>query len=242
MATGLKDKVVIVTGAARGQGAAAARLFCAEGARVILSDIDESGRAFAVTLGDNALFIRHDISSQADWASVVAEAAERFGGVDVLVNNGALYRPGTLLETDEELWDRHYRVNQLGVFYGMKAVAQLMAGTGQGVIINIASMGALGGFPGTFAYSATKWAVRGMTAAAAVELGPLGIRVNGIYPGAIDTPMVDVNPPEALEHMRTMVPMRRFGQPDEVAHAVVFLASDAASYINGAELKITGGL
>jgi 3alpha(or 20beta)-hydroxysteroid dehydrogenase len=237
----LRDKVVIVTGAARGQGAAEAKLFVQEGAKVVLTDINELGDSVAEGLGRDAIFILHDVSKRSDWGSVVAQAVAHFGRLDVLVNNAAVYDPASLTETDEALWDKHYRVNQLGVFLGMQAVIDAMVKSGGGAIVNVSSGAGLGGFPGMFAYSTSKWAVRGMTKNAAIDLASAGIRVNGVFPGMIDTPMLDVNSLQHIESNERRIVMGRRGRSEEVAELVLFLASDAASYITGAEVTVDGG-
>lgn len=237
----VQDKVVIVTGAASGQGAAEARVFAAEGAKVILGDVNEAGRDLADSLGADACFQRLDVAEQADWDAVMALAKERFGRLDVLVNNAGVYKPVSFLETDEALWDLHYRINQLGPFLGMRAAVPLMQASGGGSIINTSSFAAMSAFPGRFAYSSTKWALRGMTKLAAAELGPLQIRVNGVFPGMIDTPMLDENGPDSIRAYASSIPLGRAGTSDEVAQLVLFLASDASSYISGAEIAITGG-
>lgn len=237
--TGVGGKVVIVTGAASGQGAAEAKLFAAEGAKVVVADINDTGRDVAAGLG--ALFVRHDVSEKTSWAELISSTLDRYGRLDVLVNNAAVYKPATFLNTDDELWDLHYRVNQRGVFLGMRAAVDAMLRTGGGSIVNIVSISAMSSYPGQFAYGTSKWALRGLTTLAATELAPLGIRVNGVYPGMIDTPMTRQNTPEHNKTMAEMIPMRRFGTPEEVARLVVFLASDDASYIAGAEVKIGGG-
>jgi 3alpha(or 20beta)-hydroxysteroid dehydrogenase len=240
--SGVRDKVVIITGAGSGQGAAEARLFLRAGAKVVLTDINEAGGAVAASLGGAAHFVRHDVADEEGWTNVIAQTLDRFGRLDVLVNNAGVFKLSSFLETNNELWELHYRVNQLGVFLGMRAAVEVMRKSGAGSIINISSIAAMGSMSGSFAYSSSKWAVRGMTALAATELAPLGIRVNGIYPGLIDTPMLAENGPERLSEIKQALPMRRAGTPEEVAEVVLFLASDAASYISGAEIKVSGGL
>ncbi len=157
------------------------------------------------------------------------------------LNNAGIYQPATLMETDTALFERHMRINQLGVFLGMKAVVPLMERSGGGAIVNISSVAGLRGSPGAFAYSATKWAVRGMTKAAAIDLAPRGIRVNSIHPGTIDTPMLDVRTAEQNARRLEAVPMKRRGTPEEVADLALFLLSDESRYITGAEVAIDGG-
>ena len=238
----MQDKVAIVTGAASGQGAAEARLFVAEGAKVVVSDLSESGAAVAAQLGDDGHFIRHDVGDETGWAEVIEQTLERFGRLDVLINNAGVYKPASLIDTDTALWDLHCRVNQLGVFLGMRAAVGAMRRTGGGSIVNVSSNAGLNNVPGMFAYATSKWAVRGMTKLAASELASLGIRVNSIHPGIIDTPMLGENTPERLELFESMIPMRRMGTPEEVARLVLFLASDASSYVTGAEVTVDGGI
>src|SRR4051812_2894857 len=192
----LKGKIILISGGARGQGAAEARLCAAEGAKVVITDLLEAeGQQLARELGDAAVFVRHDVTQEADWAAAIA-AAQRLGGLHGLVNNAGIYQPRTLMETDAALFERHMRVNQLGCFLGMKAVVPLMEQSGGGAIVNISSVAGLRGSPGAIAYSATKWALRGMTKAAAIDLAPRGIRVNSVHPGPIDTDMLKVRTAE----------------------------------------------
>jgi 3alpha(or 20beta)-hydroxysteroid dehydrogenase len=237
----LQNKIILITGAARGQGAAEARRFVREGARVVITDILEAqGQELARELGKDAVFLRHDVSSEADWQNAV-EAASSMGGLHGLINNAGIYRPGTLMETDAALFEQHMRINQLGPFLGMKAVVPLMERSGGGAIVNISSVAGLRGSPGAIAYSATKWALRGMTKAAAVDLAPRNIRVNSVHPGPIDTPMLDVRTPEQNRERLLSVPMKRRGTPEEIADLVLFLISDESRYITGAEIAIDGG-
>jgi 3alpha(or 20beta)-hydroxysteroid dehydrogenase len=237
----LKGKVILISGGARGQGAAEARLFVAEGAQVVIGDVLEAeARQLASELGPSAAFVRHDVTQERDWETAI-KAAENFGGLHGLVNNAGIYQPRTLTETDTELFERHMRVNQLGCFLGMKAVVPLMEQSGGGSIVNISSVAGLRGSPGAIAYSATKWALRGMTKAAAIDLAPRKIRVNSVHPGPIDTEMLKVRTPEQNQQRLQLVPMKRMGTAEEVASLVLFLLSDESGYITGAEVAIDGG-
>jgi len=237
----LSGKIILISGGARGQGAAEARFFVAEGARVVIGDVLEAqGRALAAELGKAAVFVRQDVTQEEDWARAV-DAAACLGGLHGLVNNAGIYQPSTLMETDVALFERHMRVNQLGCFLGMKMVVPLMEKSGGGSIVNVSSVAGLRGSPGAIAYSATKWALRGMTKAAAVDLAPRRIRVNSIHPGPIDTEMLDVRTPEQNRQRLQAVPMKRRGTPEEVAQLVLFLLSEESGYITGAEVAIDGG-
>jgi 3alpha(or 20beta)-hydroxysteroid dehydrogenase len=173
---------------------------------------------------------------------VINIACARFGDVNILINNAGVYRPVPLQETDAALMDYHYRVNQLGVFFGMKTVLESMKAAGGGAIVNISSQAALQGHPNMFAYTASKWASRGMTRAAAADLAPYNIRVNSVHPGAIDTPMLGIVSPEMVEAYTAVIPLKRFGSAEEVAQMVLYLASDASAYVTGAEFAIADGL
>jgi 3alpha(or 20beta)-hydroxysteroid dehydrogenase len=237
----LTGKIVLISGGARGQGAAEARLFVAEGAKVVIGDVLETeGQRLAAELGDAAVFVRQDVTREDDWAKAV-DAAAGLGGLHGLVNNAGIYQPKTLMETDVALFERHMRVNQLGCFLGMKAVVPLMERSGGGSIVNISSVAGLRGSPGAIAYSATKWALRGMTKAAAIDLAPRKIRVNSVHPGPIDTEMLNVRTPEQNQARLQAVPMKRQGTAEEVANLVLFLLSEESGYITGAEVAIDGG-
>lgn len=237
----LQNKVILISGGARGQGAAEARLFVAEGARVVIGDVlDTEGRQLAGELGGAARFVHQDVTRESDWEAAI-NAAEAFGGLHGLVNNAGIYQPKRLMETDAELFERHMRINQLGCFLGMKCVVPLMERSGGGSIVNISSVAGLRGSPGAIAYSATKWALRGMTKAAAIDLAPQRIRVNSVHPGPIDTEMLKVRTPEQNERRLQLVPMKRMGTAEEVAQLVLFLLSDESGYITGAEVAIDGG-
>jgi len=240
MAGRVEGKVVVVTGGAQGQGAAEARLLAAQGARVVLTDVNgEGGEAVAADAG--GLFVRHDVSSAPDWAAVMQRVADEFGRLDGLVNNAAIFERGRLVDTSEDQFRRIMDVNALGVYLGMAAAVPLMLDSGGGSIVNISSGAGLRATPGSFAYSASKFAVTGMTKTAAAELGPDGIRVNSIHPGFIDTAMLPDN--EALrEKMAGAVPLRRIARPDEVAQLALFLISDDSSYSTGGEFVVDGGV
>jgi 3alpha(or 20beta)-hydroxysteroid dehydrogenase len=235
-------KVVIVSGGARGQGAVEARLLVAEGAKVVIGDLrEDEGKKLAGELGKAAVFLRHDVTEEADWARAV-KAAEDFGGLHGMVNNAGIYLPRSLLQTDVALWEQHVRVNQLGPFLGMKAVVPAMERAGGGSIVNISSVAGLRASPGAFAYSATKWALRGMTKSAAVYLASRGIRVNSVHPGPIDTEMLNVRSREEVLRRAEQVPMKRMGTAEEVARLVLYLLSDESSYITGAEVTVDGAV
>lgn len=237
----LSGKIILISGGARGQGAAEARLCVAEGAKVVIGDVLEAqGHRLAEELGSAAIFVRHDVTQEADWAKAV-QTAESLGDLHGLVNNAGIYQPATLMETDAALFERHMRINQLGCFLGMQAVVPLMEKSGGGSIVNISSVAGLRGSPGAIAYSATKWALRGMTKAAAVDLASRKIRVNSVHPGPIDTEMLNVRTPEQNQRRLQAVPMKRMGTAEEVANLVLFLLSGESGYITGAEVAIDGG-
>jgi len=237
----LDGKVAIVTGAARGQGEAEARLFVAEGAKVMLTDVLPEGAAVAEALGDLAAFSTHDVSSAADWERVVKAATQRFGRLDILVNNAAIYKMRSLLDTTDDEFDEITRINQRGPFLGMRTAAPAMRAAGGGSIINISSGAGLRGVRNMLAYATTKWALRGMTKCAALELAADRIRVNSIHPGVIETPMLNQNPAAFNQAMVRATPIGRIGQPEDIARMVLYLASDAASFITGAEFTVDGG-
>jgi 3alpha(or 20beta)-hydroxysteroid dehydrogenase len=240
MAGRVEGKVVIVTGGARGQGAAEARLLAREGARVVVTDVLD-GEAVAEEAGGR--FLRHDVSSAEQWAEVVAATIAQHGRVDGLVNNAAIHFTGRLLDTTEEDYRRIIDVNQIGVFLGMKAVAAGMKEQGSGSIVNISSGAGIRGISNQFAYAATKFAVTGMTKAAALELGRYGVRVNSVHPGVIETPMIaPLMDAGTTERMVRATPLRRMAQPEEVANLVLYLLSDEASFSTGAEFVVDGGV
>lgn len=238
----LSGKVAIVTGAAGGQGEAEARLFATEGAKVVLTDVQQKGAAVAAGIGDAALFLEQDVSSEARWREVVAETLDRFGRLDILVNNAAFYDPRPLMETDLGLFEKHLAINIVGPMLGMRAVFEPMRAAGGGSIVNISSISGTRKIPGQFAYATTKWALRGMSGLAAAEFGSAGIRVNAIMPGMIRTDMILKHDPEDNARFEKMVPLGRAGTPDEIAWLALFLASDEASYVSGAEIVADAGI
>ncbi|MCC6436042.1 MAG: glucose 1-dehydrogenase [Acidimicrobiales bacterium] len=241
----LDGRVAIITGAARGQGEREARLFASEGAKVVVTDVlAEQGQRVAADIGGT--FVRHDVTSEADWAAVVDAAKAAYGTIDILVNNAGIYRKGTLRNTTLEEYRFVVDVNQVGVFLGMQAVAPVMIEAKRGSIVNISSIAGMLGTPVSFAYGASKWAVRGMTKAAALDLGRFNIRVNSIHPGLIDTDMmteVTGGEEDRFERMQRTVPLSgRMAKPEEIASVALFLASDDSSYATGAEFVIDGGV
>src|SRR4051794_895055 len=217
-------------------------MLVAEGGKAVIGDVrEDEGRRLAAELGKAAVFVRHDVTQEAEWARAVA-AAEALGGLHGMVNNAGIYVPHTLLETDAAEFEQHVRINQLGCFLGMKAVVGLMERSGGGSIVNISSVAGLRGSPRAFAYGATKWALRGMTKSAAIELAPHRIRVNSVHPGPIDTEMLKVRTPEQNAARIEQVPMKRMGTAEEVARLVLWLLSDESGYVTGAEMTIDGGV
>jgi 3alpha(or 20beta)-hydroxysteroid dehydrogenase len=224
-------------------GAAEARLFVAEGGRVVIGDVlDEEGGRVAAELGEAAIYVHLDVTQEADWQKAVAKAESTFGKLDVLVNNAGILRFGMLEETELEEYELVIRINQTGVFLGMKTAAPAMRRAGAGSMVNISSLAGMKGIGGAVAYTASKYAVRGMTKTAAIELGSAGIRVNSVHPGGIETPMTSPvgasSEPGAQEYS---YPIPRIGRPEEVAQLVLWLASDKSSYSTGAEFLVDGG-
>lgn len=241
----LAGKIALVTGAARGQGEAEARLFAAEGAQVVLGDVlDDEGERVAAAIGAAAWYCHHDVSDEESWTRFVAAATERFGAPDILVNNAGILRIGPIASMAFAEYRRVVEVNQFGCFLGMRAVVPGMAAKGGGAIVNVSSAAGFQGIAGLAAYVSSKFAIRGLTKTAALELGALRIRVNVICPGGIDTAMgrgddfAAVDGPDVFAGL----PIPRIGRADEVARAALFLASDASSYCTGSELVVDGGM
>lgn len=240
----LEGKVAIVTGAALGQGAAHVEVMAREGARVVAGDIlDDEGRELVARLADEGLPVAYehlDVADSGDWARVVRAAEERFGRITVLVNNAGATARTALVECTDEEWERAVAVNQTGIFYGMRAVIPSMLAAGVGSIVNVASVWAhTGGHHGYFGYVATKTAVLGMTRNVAINYGEQGVRANSISPGLVATRIMGT--PAAVADTLAQQPIKRPAQPDEISHAVVFVASDESAYMTGADLLIDGG-
>ncbi len=241
----LEGKVAIVTGGARGIGAGVVRQFVDAGCRVAIADIlDDDGKALAEECGDRAAYFHHDVADEGSWTDMLTAVIARFGKPGVLVNNAGILRISTLVDCDSVEFERVMRVNLFGTFYGIKRVAPVMIESGKGSIINVSSTEGLRGTNGLGIYGASKWGVRGLTKAAAMELGPLGVRVNSIHPGPTNTPMTNPSGLSGAEINKAYMrqPIQRMAMPKEIATACLFLASDDASYICGAELAVDGGL
>ena len=234
----LEGKVAIVTGGASGIGAASAQLFAKEGAKVVVADA-QPDRGREVADGAGATFHPLDVSSDDNWRDVVDEVVAAHGRIDGLVNNAGIFSAETLLDGSVETTRRVIEVNQMGTYLGMKRVAPVMPDGSS--IVNISSIGGMQGVP-AFAYASTKWAVRGMTKSAANELASLGIRVNSVHPGLVDTAMLEGTTPERRRELEATTPMGRIATADDIAGPVVFLLSDESRYMTGAELVVDGGL
>lgn len=232
------NKVALITGGARGMGAADARMLVKEGAKVVIGDIlDDEGQALADELGDAARYIHLDVSSADDWTAAVETALNSFGKLNVLVNNAGIVQVGPLKTLDVARWQKVLDVNLTGPMLGTKAVIGPMIEAGGGSIINVSSIEGLRGAAYVHSYVASKWGLRGLTKSSALELASSNIRVNSIHPGFIRTPMTEHLPEDMVQ-----TPLGRPGTPDEVATFVVFLASDESSFSTGSEFVVDGGL
>jgi NAD(P)-dependent dehydrogenase (short-subunit alcohol dehydrogenase family) len=245
MAGRLAGKVALISGGASGIGAAHVRVFTAEGAKVVSGDIqEEQGKAVVETVNKNggeAVFVRLDVTKEADWTNAVQTAVSRFGKLTTLINNAGIYWPQGIEAETMEGWNKMVAVNQTGVWLGMKAAIPAMRNAGGGAIVNISSLYGLIGSPSSITYHATKGAVRLMTKAAALEYAKQGIRANSIHPGQIDTPILAGLTPEQDAQIKEMTPLGRMGRPEEIAYGSLYLCSDEAAFVTGAELVIDGG-
>lgn len=240
----LDGKVAVITGAARGQGEAEARLFHAEGASLVLTDVNPAGETLAKSLGDKTVFLRHDVAVQADWHAVADLAKRMFGNVDILVNNAGINGFEPIDAITPAQMQRYLDIHVFGPLFGIQTIVPLMPSSG-GSIVNIASGAALRGRRNFVGYGTSKWALRGLGRYAAHDLVGRGIRVNTVLPGGVETPMIKQGGAagaEVVDSARAAVPMKRFGTAHELAQTVLFLASDQSSYMTGAELVVDGGL
>lgn len=240
----LTGKVALISGAGSvgGQGEAQARLFAEHGARVVIGDLPSSrGADIARDLGENAMFVELDVTSEQSWAAAVAAAKARWGAPNILSNTAGVWLMKGILETSFAEYQRVIAVNQVGVYLGMAAVLPDMKAAGSGVIVNLSSVSGIKGGDQPFAYTASKFAVRGMTRQAAHDMAKYGIRINAICPGVVDTPMIEGGA-EVLAHLASIIPSGRVGQPEEIAAIALFLVSDASSYVSGTEVVADAAL
>ncbi|GGC83316.1 3-alpha-hydroxysteroid dehydrogenase [Tersicoccus solisilvae] len=237
----VEGKVVLISGAARGMGASHARVLAAHGARVVIGDLlEEEGRALAAEIGaiagdDVALFVPLDVTDHASWTAAVAATVDRFGRLDVLVNNAGIFTRGSVEDADVDEWRRTIDIDLTGNFLGMKAAVPAMKAEG-GSIINISSIAGLVGFKNRAAYAAAKWGVQGLTKTSALDLGPYGIRVNSVHPGSVRTPLT-----ADLERGFGQIPLGRDADVTEISDLILYLASDESRFMTGASLAIDGG-
>ncbi|MDB5985003.1 MAG: family oxidoreductase [Nevskia sp.] len=241
----LKDKVAIITGGARGMGAATVRLFVAEGAKVVIGDVlDADGAKLAAELNGNAIFLHHDVTDEASWNTLIETTLVKFGAVDVLVNNAGVLLFRSIAETAKADFEKVLAVNLVGTFLGVKLVGAQMVARKRGSIVNISSVDGMKAANGLSAYCSSKWGSRGLTKVAAMEFGHQGVRVNSVHPGGVDTAMG--NPygesRDDVNKRYAMVPLQRVADPIEVARTSLFLASDDSSYLCGAEIAVDGGM
>lgn len=233
----LSSKVALITGGARGIGAAIAREYVAQGAKVVITDIlDDEGQALASELGDDTRYLHHDVADYGQWEAAVALAVDEFGGLNVLVNNAGIANFGTIEEFTLDAWHQVININLTGTFYGIKASVAALKASGNGSIINISSTAGLQGYEALPGYNASKYGVRGLTKSVALDLGRHGVRSNSLHPGLVTTPMT-----EGINAAQTHVAQQRPGRPEEIAQMAVFLGSDESSFSTGAEFVADGG-
>ena len=244
MADRLQGKVALISGGARGQGATEAEIFVQEGARVVIGDVlDDEGKATADRIGESCRYVHLDVTLEADWQAALATTLDEFGAPDILVNNAGIFIIRPISMTSLEDYERVVKVNQTGVFLGIKTVGPVMCENQRGSIINISSVAGLKGTAGTIAYGASKWAVRGMTKTAANEYAPFGVRVNSVHPGIIDTPMTqEFKDLGVMDVVLANIPMGKETGPETVAKLVLYLASDDSFYSTGSEFVVDGGM
>lgn len=238
----MKNTVALITGAGSGIGEAAARALAERGATVHLADVNlESAKAAAGPLGDGAHAVHLDVADADSWGKAVDQVTTNSGPISVLVNNAGIFTPGGLEAVDEAAFRHTFDINVLGVFLGMKAVVESMKSAGGGSIVNVSSSAGLVGVKDAIAYSPSKWAVRGLTRSAALDLAPFGIRVNSVHPGLTDTPIFTGFPTEVIDMMTGSLPIPRLARAEEVAEMIAFLASEKASFCTGSEYTVDGG-
>ncbi|MSQ11458.1 MAG: glucose 1-dehydrogenase [Dehalococcoidia bacterium] len=244
----LKGKVALITGGARGQGAAEAKLFAKEGAKVVICDVlEKEGTRTAAEIAENggdAIFVRLDVTKEEEWKKAVDTAVAKFGKLDILVNNAGILRMGSVEEESVKQWDQVMDVNAKGVFLGTKYAIPVMRKAGGGSIVNISSVAGMIGSAGITSYTASKGAVRLLTKATAVQYGKEKIRCNSIHPGGVQTEMIAdfLKDPKQRQQVEATIPLGRIAQPEEIANCALFLASEDASYVTGAELIVDGGM
>ena len=231
-------KVALISGGARGMGASHARALVAAGARVVLGDLlDDEGRALAAELGaDRAHFVHLDVTDEESWRAAVAATLDTFGSLDVLINNAGIFTRGSVVDATVEDWRRTIDIDLTGNFIGMHTAVDALAASGNASVINISSIAGLVGFKNRAAYAAAKWGVQGLTKTSALDLGPLGIRVNSVHPGSVRTPLT-----AGLQRGFGQIPLGRDAAPEEISDLIVFLASDESRFITGASIAIDGG-
>lgn len=245
MSKRLHNKVALITGGASGIGAAHVRLFAEAGAKVLLCDLqEEMGRGVAAEAnrkGGEVVFFQLDVANEANWKTAVAEAVKRFGSLTTLINNAGIYHAGELDTETNEGWNRMIAINQTGVWWGMKTAMPELLKSGNAAIVNISSLYGIVGSPGSIAYHASKGAVRIMSKSVAVQYARQGVRANTVFPGVIKTPILGDVPDHMMKALEESIPMGKRGMPEDIANASLYLCSDEARYVTGAEIVVDGG-